>query len=540
MSKVKSAIITAILLAAIIVAALFAVISFPVAGSDGVKRIDSIASRISLGGEFTGEAYTVLYPEGVISAARYRDGMPEDPAQGDADYDEKKKNREEYIGKYINRGSVYVAADLIAVEDGEGGFEKDADGNIAIDVKKDAELKAAVGKDAEIISDRLEAKDIFSCTVSVEDDYGIRVAVPTGFNYSAYRDDGYSDGTSSGEISRVSALIQYVSLSGGVTLRNPNETSGLKQIFDPDMDVADYFKSISAYSRGGVYALRFKLTDTGYDRLSSYALDLAEADTKSIYIYIGETPLLNIPVDSGIPGKTMYLTVSSNSSISDKEAAENYAALLNSALKGNALENEYIEYLSDTNSTWELRYTGSQLGRHAVIYTAAVLLAVVLIAAFLPVIRYKKLGLVNAMTTVLFALVLLYAIYLLGVTFTLAGAFAAIFGLALFGFSNFRVYEAVRKETEKGKTIQSAVKAGYRAQLAGILDVHILLLLISVIIALVPVSGAAACGIIIFISVIASYALHWITRFMWYVVSAPSRDKFGFAGFAREDDDDDE
>ena len=74
MSKVKSAIITAILVAAIIVASLFAVISFPVAGSDGVQRIDSIASRITLGGELSGEAYRIIYPDGVIPKAQYERG----------------------------------------------------------------------------------------------------------------------------------------------------------------------------------------------------------------------------------------------------------------------------------------------------------------------------------------------------------------------------------------------------------------------------------------------------------------------------------
>ena len=67
MGKIKSAIITAILLAAIVVLAFFATVSFPVAGSNGVKRFNSFISSIHLGSDFTGEATTVLYPEGVIS-----------------------------------------------------------------------------------------------------------------------------------------------------------------------------------------------------------------------------------------------------------------------------------------------------------------------------------------------------------------------------------------------------------------------------------------------------------------------------------------
>ena len=62
MGKVKSAIITALLLAAIVVLSLFAVISCDVPGSNHVKRYNSFLSGIHLGADLSGEAYALLYP----------------------------------------------------------------------------------------------------------------------------------------------------------------------------------------------------------------------------------------------------------------------------------------------------------------------------------------------------------------------------------------------------------------------------------------------------------------------------------------------
>ena len=65
MGKVKSTVITVILALLMAVAAFFAFISFPVGK---VNRLNSIASTIHLGAEYSGYAYTTVYPKGVLTA----------------------------------------------------------------------------------------------------------------------------------------------------------------------------------------------------------------------------------------------------------------------------------------------------------------------------------------------------------------------------------------------------------------------------------------------------------------------------------------
>ena len=132
------------------------------------------------------------------------------------------------------------------------------------------------------------------------------------------------------------------------------------------------------------------------------------------------------------------------------------------------------------------------------------------------------------------------SLLLLEIQLTVAGAFMATLGLALLTFTNIKVFERIRKETLTGRTIQASVKDGYKKTLLSVLDLHALLLVAAILVALVCVGELAACGFIFFIATIASYVLYWFTRFMWYVISSPVKDKFKFCGFSREVYDDED
>ena len=129
---------------------------------------------------------------------------------------------------------------------------------------------------------------------------------------------------------------------------------------------------------------------------------------------------------------------------------------------------------------------------------------------------------------------MIVSLLLLEIQLTIGGAVFVALGLALLTFTNVRVFESVRTETMTGRTIQASVKDGYKKRIFEVLDLHVILLIASIIVALVCVGELAACGFIFFIATIASYVLHWFTRFMWFVISSPVKDKFKFCGFARE------
>lgn len=512
MGKIKSAIITALITAAILVLAFFALFSWHVAGTGKVDKYNSFITSIHLGSDVTGEAYSVLYPEGVLSVSEYYANMPE---EGETDDDGNDK-RAEYTAKYKLCGSVYVENDALEKNGGEDG------------------IKEKVQSDAKVLSDRFGKKKYTSYSVSVVDDYAIKVSVPSNLTYAAYADSEYNSTARTNEKSAVSQTMKYLTYNGKLTLRN-SEVGKIKDnklnnyILTPIQDdVTAYFKSVSKYSKGGNYALKVKLTSEGKKQFKEMSQKVSAASSdKAIGFYIGDNQLLSLNCESAINSKSFYISVSNTSD--NSATAQDYAIVLDSVASGETLA---LNYSADGDP--EVYYTTSNLGKNAPVYLGVILLLAVVAAMVYSVVRYRLLGLVNSMIIAIYALALITAIMLIGIQVTFAGAFTAVLGLALLCGSNFALFENVRKETKKGKTIYSSVKSGYKNLIMTITDMHIIIIPIALLALLVGAGEIAKCGFILFIASIASYILYWLTRFMWFVISSLAKDKFKFCGFTRE------
>ena len=490
MGKIKSAIITALLAAAVAVLAVFALFSWQVPGSNGVERYNSFIGNIRLGGDLTGNATTVLYPEGVISPAEYAD--LEDGDKSD----------------YAQCGNVYVDKEVLE-EHGEDG------------------LKKLVAEDAKVLSERFGQKGYTSYSVSVLDGFALSVTVPTNFTYAEYKQ--YNSSSRSEQRSVIEKSIVSLAYNGKLSLRNSevgNKKSNniLTKITD---DVTAFFKSVSKQSVSGNHAVKISLTKEGREQFKAMSAKVLTAESdKAIGFYVGEYALLSLSLSEEIDAGTFYIPV-------EESNAQDYTIVMNSVADGKTIT---LDYSSDEA---QIIYADAELGDTASLFLGVSLLLIVAGAIAYSIARYKKLGLVNSLIIIIFALALITVLMLLEIQLTLAGAVTAVIGLALLCASNFASFEAVRKETLKGKTIQSSVKEAYKAQLAGILEMHVILLIVSIFLAFVGVGEVAACGLILFISGVASYVLYWFTRFMWYVTSSPVKDKFKFCGYKREELEDD-
>lgn len=506
MGKIKSAILTAILVAGIVVLAFFATVSYTVPGSGGVKKFNSFISSISLGGDLTGEAVTVLYPDGVISDADYQFGIPDETTSPD--------KHAEYVDKYSNFGSVWVEKEVL----GENDANKD-------------ELIANVRRDAEILSKRLGEKEYSAYSVAVQDDFTIVVSVPTGFSYSEYANGDYSSSTRSDKTTAVSNAVRYLAYGGELSLRNTEVGTGHDNILTPiTADVAGYFKGFSPFSHAGTYGVRVDLTSSGEELFSSISSKVSSAsEDKAVHFYVGDNQLLALTLEETVSGDSFLITVQSG-----EQDAQNYAIVLDGCINGETLALDY-----GVSNGVDTVYSSAALGDFAAIFLFCSMLAIVLAAIIYSVVRYRMLGFVNAIVIAMYSLTIIVALMLIGIQLTVAGAIFALAGLALLCGANFTLFEKVRKETEKGKTMQSAVKSGYKSLLKGILELHIVVVAVSLIIALVCVGEVAACGLIFFIGALASYLLYWFTRFMWFVLSSSVRDRFAFCGFKREELEDD-
>ncbi|MGN0814102.1 MAG: hypothetical protein ACI4MH_02580 [Candidatus Coproplasma sp.] len=506
MSKVKSAIITSLTVIVIIVAAVFGTVSF---NYGGTQRYNSIASSIYLGADLSGNAYTTLYPEGVISAEEYGYLSEEDK------------------GGYVSYGGVYVDTEK---------YDETARG----------ELSESVKSDAEIISGRFSEKGLSSYSVSVEDGITIKVSIPTNYSYAAYK--GNNSTTRSNALSAATSALSYITADGRFTLRSSDLTittsddsstthrnrideytdtaltsSGEKtySLTKVTEDVNDFFKSVSTFTIGTTTAISFDLTELGQERIRDITTLVASSSSQVLYFFLGDTLMLSVTCDSTINSDKLQFTAN------DAQLAQNTAIALNSAVHGNALSVKYNDVETVLSST-------ATAGENAalLIFVASIIIVVAFMVA--AVLKYKKLGAVTCIPIAIFALAMLYALYLLEIQLTFAVLLTAFAGLILLCATNVIVFEEVRSQCKRGKTMQASVKAAYKRTLMTVADIHIVLMVASIICAFVAVGEVAACGLISVIAVLASYVMYWFTRLMWYVCSAPQKDKFGFGGFKRE------
>ncbi len=501
MGKVKSIIITSLLVIAIIVAGLFATVSF----TGGINRLDSIASSISLNADLSGYATATLYPENVVSAQKYKSLEADEQSE------------------YYSVGGVYVKAS----EYGEEQL---------------AQLKKDVLSDAAILNNRFSEKGYSGYSVSVEDEITVKVNIPSAFSYSDY---AYAQGSSGYEPTTyqsranaaTSAIVSLVS-DGKLTLRTTDSTvAGAREDDYTDKalvsstsssqptyvltkkleNASDFFSEVTNRTAGTTPVITLKLTSEGRSRIKTITGNLG---SNTLYFFVGGTQLLSVSVSSAIDTDKLELQAS------DKATAENVAITLNSAVNGGELKIDYQD-IDDVT------YTNATMGANAALF-ALIACAIALVAVIaLFIIKYKKLGIAVGLVLLVMPLVLIYAIYLIGIQLSIAAIISCFAGLVLLCASNLMVFAEVRRHTQTGKTMQSSVKTAYKRTFMSVTDMHFILFVVSLITTLVAVGEVSACAFIILISTIASYVLFWTTRFMWYVLSGPVKDKFGFAGFKR-------
>ncbi|MGN0806863.1 MAG: hypothetical protein ACI4MN_00250 [Candidatus Coproplasma sp.] len=528
MGKTKSIVITVLLAIVMAVASFFALVSI----DNGSTRVyNSILSNISLGADFTGYAYTTVCPEGVITQADY-DGLVD--AYTNADDEEKAKMDDPAI--YVQSGNYYVNTEEYSDID---------------------ELKALVAADAKIVNARFGEKGYSSYSVAVEDGLAIKVSVPTYFTSAQYKlnaDGEYYD--ADGREERISAAkdaLSKLTLGGELTLRTSDtsisttDSDGNSSTYDMTKygadelvgkalvddaktyslskeDVAPYFKSVTGGQVGSTPVLTFNFTSEGREKIKEISTLVVSSSSQTLYFFIGEDLLLSFNCTSVIESGSLSLQTS------DAEMARNIAITMDSAVKGNALSLKYSDVSVSTQQ--------SNVSLAAILALVACLLLLVGLATLL-IIKYKKLGAVTATIAVLMAIVLAYALQLLSITVTFAVLFTCAITIALFAVSCAVVFAEVKRLTLTGRTIQASIVEAYKNVLMTVTDIHIVLVVVSILLATVAVGEVAACGFIALVGVVASYVLYWFTRFMWYVTSSPEKDKFKFAGLKRvvyEDD----
>ncbi len=504
MGKAKSIVVTTLVCLCTLALVLLSTLSFSFSG--GIRHFNSLLDTIKLGAEFTGEATITIYPEGVISSSDYYFGMPEDADEA-----------AEYAGKYTQVGGVFVESNKVTEDN-----------------------KAKVAQDAQVLNQRFGKKGYTSYSVSVVDDYSIAISVPTGFSFAEYRQNDTDTTTKANTLTRIEETVTALTMSGKLTLRNSevgnnidnDKYNGTFSLASKTDNLNSYFKGINVFSNSKQYAVKCDLTKVGAEKFAQYASNAASASedaAKNMLFYIGTEQLISLSATESLTEKAFYISVSSSAdSAVNKSIAENYAIILSSVVEGNVLQ---FDYNVDGENIKTVRAQGGNLP--AIMALVAMTLVLVATVAFF-VAKYKKFGYVYALMSVIYAVTMIVATQVCAIQVTTVVLLVQLLGYGLMTASTLYTMQAIRRHTTTGKTMQSSIKEGYKEVFGGLLDIHVVLTVVGIVFALIGNGVVGACGVMLLIATLASYAIYWFTRFMWYNVSSPIKDKFAFAGYKRE------
>jgi hypothetical protein len=499
MGKKKSVVL--ITLISIVIAVLCAITLFPSFELpfrvDGTfKTWNPVVKQYDLGSEFGGGYYTYYYPEGVIPASEY-----------DSNYENFATDEEK--SKYADK---YVAWKGLYLEKAESSIFDDADEASVNTIS--ADFKANFTKAAGLVVARFQDKGYSASRVAVVDDYALRVELPASEkNYATT----FATFANVGEIE-----LQ----KGGVKLEELEENS-----------VSDYVKEFKVGTKNKAAYVEMKLTKEGKElvkglkgELSSYTATGESATT--LDVVVGGETILQIYSDF-ISDKNEVISAYN---IEYLDVFEGFGVLLNSALKDGSSELTFKAVSNDSIRTFEPVYGDNAL---TLLYIA---LGVILLACIvLPIVFYRGYGVSSMYSTLSYLTVvaICFAFISKGVfEVTLGSVLIFVFGLVLVNLINAKIYQAVKAEVMLGKTVESAVKAGYKKTLGGIIDVYVIALVAGLTF-LIGVAGFYTMALQTLICVItgAFCNLLW-GRLINYLYLSASKDKYKYFHFVREDDDD--
>ena len=477
----KGKAVTLIVIFSVILAALLFISVTPTLPV-GVKEFNSLLATVDLGTDLGGGYYTVYYPDGVISASEY-DGEDEETQED-----------------YIAYKGIYLSKD-IALEGDDGTVTVDDD-NFLDDF--DLALKS--------IKKRMEDMKLTGWSVKVENDYTISVTMP-------YLSDGASEST----------IFDTLSYSGGLHITDTEITTNRAE--QASRWTKDEVKRASVVAADDGYAVGIHFTSDGREKLADLTADMVEAESETLYIYLGLNELITLDVEEELDEKVIYIS----GSYSTREEARVVAAVINSVLDDDDIFELDVNYFS----VWEIEPT---YGANAALFLAILIGALFLIMIVYSLVRFKGFGLAHTFGFLTFALLLIACIALVpNMVIDIGGVFAFVISAVIMLAFNWLAYRNICEEYATGKTLAASIKAGYKRSLAFTIDAHIVLIAVSVALWLISTGTVAFMGLVLLCgTVLSAFCTLVMTRFYLYLFNSVVKDKYKFCGFKRNYGDDDE
>ncbi|MTI66065.1 MAG: protein translocase subunit SecD [Firmicutes bacterium] len=343
---------------------------------------------------------------------------------------------------------------------------------------KGQELEKKMREAKSIINQRVNGLGVTEPTIVIEGDNRIRVELP-----------GVKNTKEAIEMIGKTAELKFVDPNGNVVVTGKNVKKS-EPAYQPNQ-VTGKQEPVVSLEFDSEGADKFETTTR---KLSKKANDME----KIIAIYL-DGKVISSPVvnDTITNGKAVI------SGGFDIEGATNLATLI----QAGALPVEMKEV--------QVSVIGPTLGLKSLdksIYAA--MIGLLLIFAFM-LIFYKLPGLVANISLTIYILLIMFTMINLNATLTLPGIAGLILSIGMAVDANIVIFERIKEEIRTGKTVRSAVDAGFKKALSTVLDANITTLIAGIVLfnfGTGPIKGFAVTLIIGLIASLISAV--FITKFL--------------------------
>ena len=536
MGKKQSVVLMTIL--TIVIVVLCALTIFPAFAIPGtVKNWNPAVLQYDLGTDLNGGYYAYYLPKGVITETEYKDSVAAYEAaveEAEAEFaagklkqkdlDKIKDECEEYKSLYVTVDGVNGLYFSTADDANDDSYIVDDNGALT-----DA-FKASFEAASKEIAARYAKKGYDDYRVAVVNGYSIRVELPaseTTVNTSA-------EANAQQTISLFSRMGEFVLNRDGALVT---------ELEDEDASIKDLVQSVSVKTQYEVAYLNIEFTEAGREIVKAYkeALTASSSDsskTTSLEFVLNGEPLMSITadhIDDSHNIKVKYPVANEE----DIRYVETLSILLNSALaneKGFDIEFENV-------AADQIREFAAVSGSNTMTLVFIGLFAVLVALIVFGIVKMGKFGVVNMYATVSYLIItgLCFAFISQGVfTVSFGTILMFLIGLVAINVFNLITYDAIKKECDLGKTVESSVKAGYNKTLGNTIDVYAVALL-GALAFLIGGAGmhTVALQAIICVVTAAFCNLLW-GRFINFVFLSAHQDKDKYFRVVREEEEDDE
>ena len=208
-----------------------------------------------------------------------------------------------------------------------------------------------------------------------------------------------------------------------------------------------------------------------------------------------------------ISSPTINQAITGGNAVIERVGTYEEAASLASLLRSGALPVS-VEII-------EMRVVGPQLGADSLQKSYVAILYGIL-AIFIFMIAYYRLpGVLTCVSLLLYALIIFWIQSLINVTLTLPGIAAFLLSTGMAVDANVIIFERIKDELRKGKTLSAAVSSGFQRAFRAILDSNVTTLIATVVLFYFGVSSVKGFAITLSLGVLSSmFTAIVFTRFL--------------------------